>query len=135
MGLLVRLLRQTRGRDYTNQKESSSSAPCSSVASLVVLSKVSGIGTSAFLWLLVRYIILSVVKHFIAFGAFSVLFWATNQYCFEISYCLLGRLSSMLHRPTLGWTVVEYILRCQSIHASSTVQPWVGRGRRTFSPS
>ena len=33
----------------------------------------------------------------------------------------------VLHRPTQGWTVREYILRCKSIQASSTVQPWVGR--------
>ena len=71
--------------------------------------------------------ILSVVKHFIAYGTISVLFRAEKQYCFEITYCLLGWVSSMLHRPTQGWTVGEYILRCQSIHASSTVQPWVGR--------
>ena len=39
------------------------------------------------------------------------------------------------HRPTQGWTVREYILRCKSIQASSTVQPWVGRWRRESSPS
>ena len=41
----------------------------------------------------------------------------------------------ILHRPTQGWTVREYILRCKSIQASSTVQPWVGRWRRESSPS
>ena len=40
-----------------------------------------------------------------------------------------------LHHPTQGWTVREYILRCKSIQASSTVQPWVGRWRRESSPS
>ena len=39
------------------------------------------------------------------------------------------------HRPTQGWTVREYILRCKSKQASSTVQPWVGRWRRESSPS
>ena len=41
----------------------------------------------------------------------------------------------ILHRPTQGWTVREYILRCKSIQASSTVQPWVGRWRSESSPS
>ena len=37
----------------------------------------------------------------------------------------------ILHRPTQGWTVGEYILHWQSKLASSTVQPWVGRWRIT----
>ena len=45
-----------------------------------------------------QYNILSAVKHFIAYGPVSVLFWATKQYCFEISFRLQGRLSCMLHR-------------------------------------
>ena len=43
-----------------------------------------------------------------------------------------GRIA-YLHRPTLGWTVIEYILALQSKLASSTVQPWVGRSRTTYS--
>ena len=127
LGSSYRLPVQTRGRDCTNQKRSYAFAPCPSLTSLVVRSKVSGIGTGAFLWQLLRYDILSVVKHFIAYGTVSRLFGATKQYCFEITIRLQGRLSCMLHRPTQGWTVIEYILRCQSIQASSTVQPRVGR--------
>ena len=74
-----------------------------------------------------QYNILSAVKHFIAYEPVSRLFWATDQYSFEVTISLQGCLSCMLHRPTLGWTVVEYILRCQSIQASSTVQPRLGR--------
>ena len=44
----------------------------------------------------------------------------------------VGRIA-YLHRPTLGWTVREYILALQSKFASSTVQPWVGRSRTTYS--
>ena len=39
-----------------------------------------------------------------------------------------------IHRPTQGWTVREYILTLQSMLASSTVQPWVGRSRTTPFP-
>ena len=49
--------------------------------------------------------------------------------------CLQIRREVVLHRPTQGWTVRGYILRCKSIQASSTVQPWVGRWRRESSPS
>ena len=43
-----------------------------------------------------------------------------------------GRIA-YFHRPTQGWTVIEYILALQSKLASSTVQPWVGRSRTTYS--
>ena len=39
-----------------------------------------------------------------------------------------------IHRPTQGWTVREDILTLQSMLASSTVQPWVGRSRTTPFP-
>ena len=47
------------------------------------------------------------------------------------SFSLLGGCITFIHRPTLGWTVGEYILTWQSKLASSTVQPWVGRWRIT----
>ena len=47
------------------------------------------------------------------------------------SFGLSGGCIAYLHRPTLGWTVGEYILTWQSKQASSTVQPWVGRLRTT----
>ena len=49
------------------------------------------------------------------------------------SFSLLGGCIAYFHRPTLGWTVREYILALQSKLASSTVQPWVGRSRTTYS--
>ena len=47
------------------------------------------------------------------------------------SFSLLGGCIAYVYRPTLGWTVGEYILHWQSKLASSTVQPWVGRWRIT----
>ena len=47
------------------------------------------------------------------------------------SFSLLGGCIAFIHRPTLGWTVGEYILHWQSKQASLTVQPWVGRWRIT----
>ena len=47
------------------------------------------------------------------------------------SFSLLGGCIAYVYRPTLGWTVGEYILTWQSKLASSTVQPWVGRWRIT----
>ena len=49
------------------------------------------------------------------------------------SFSLQDGRTAYLHRPTLGWTVREYILALQSKLASSTVQPWVGRSRTTYS--
>ena len=49
------------------------------------------------------------------------------------SFSLQDGRTAYLHRPTQGWTVREYILALQSKLASSTVQPWVGRSRTTYS--
>ena len=49
------------------------------------------------------------------------------------SFSLQGGRMAHLHRPTQGWTVREYILALQSKLASSTVQPWGGRSRTTYS--
>ena len=49
------------------------------------------------------------------------------------SFSLQDGRVAYFHRPTLGWTVREYILTLQSKLASPTVQPWVGRSRTTYS--
>ena len=45
----------------------------------------------------------------------------------EDSFSLRSGCITYIHRPTLGWTVREYILTLQSKLASPTVQPRVGR--------
>ena len=66
--------------------------------------------------------------------ASPTLFVSENKMFYvQDSFSLQDGRIAYLHRPTLGWTVREYILALQSKLASSTVQPWVGRSRTTYS--
>ena len=66
--------------------------------------------------------------------ASPTLFVSENKMSYvQDSFSLLDGHIAYSHRPTLGWTVREYILTLQSKLASSTVQPWVGRSRTTYS--
>ena len=66
--------------------------------------------------------------------ASPTLFVSENKMSYvQDSFSLQDGRIAYLHRPTLGWTVREYILALQSKFASSIVQPWVGRSRTTYS--
>ena len=66
--------------------------------------------------------------------ASPILFMSEKKMSYvQDSFSLQGGRIACLHRPTQGWTVREYILALQSKLASSTVQPWVGRSRTTYS--
>ena len=66
--------------------------------------------------------------------ASPTLFVSENKMSYvQDSFSLQDGRIAYFHRPTQGWTVREYILALQSKLASSTVQPWVGRSRTTYS--